>query len=89
MFDDLGHARGFGAIQAAALRYDRAGGLAAKAGFVCDIYRLGVHPLGRGTSSEIQRALTLMNLSLPLRPDSGQGLRRAPSYARSSPGKRG
>lgn len=33
MFDDLGHARGFGPIQAAALRYDRAGGLAAKAGF--------------------------------------------------------
>jgi hypothetical protein len=48
MFDDLGHARGFGPIQAAALRYDRAGGLAAKAGLARDIYRLGVHPLGRG-----------------------------------------
>jgi hypothetical protein len=48
MFDDLGHARGFGPIQAAALRYDRSGGLAAKAGFARDIYRLGVHPLGRG-----------------------------------------
>jgi DnaJ domain len=43
-----GHARGFGPIQAAALRYDRAGGLAAKAGFARDLYRLGVHPLGRG-----------------------------------------
>jgi len=41
MFDDLGHARGFGPIQAAALRYDRAGGLAAKAGFARDLYRLG------------------------------------------------
>ena len=48
MFDDLGHARGFGPIQAAALRYDRAGGLAAKAGLARDIYRLSVHPLGRG-----------------------------------------
>jgi DnaJ-like protein len=48
MFDDLGHARGFGPIQAAALRYDRSGGLAAKAGFARDLYRLGVHPLGRG-----------------------------------------
>jgi hypothetical protein len=48
MFDDLGHARGFGPIQAAGLRYDRTGGLAAKAGFARDIYRLGVHPLGRG-----------------------------------------
>jgi hypothetical protein len=43
MFDDLGHARGFGPIQAAALRYDRSGGLAAKAGLARDIYRLGVH----------------------------------------------
>src|SRR5229473_7064518 len=32
MFDDLGHARGFGSVQAAALRYDRSGRLAAKAG---------------------------------------------------------
>jgi DnaJ domain len=48
MFDDLGHARGFGPIQAAALRYDRAGGLAAKAGFARDLYRLGVHSIGRG-----------------------------------------
>jgi DnaJ domain len=48
MFDDLGHARGLGPVQAAALRYDRAGGLAAKAGFARNIYRLGVHPLGRG-----------------------------------------
>ena len=41
MFDDLGHARGFGPIQAAALRYDRSGGLAAKAGLARDLYRLG------------------------------------------------
>ena len=47
MFDDLGHARGFGPIQAAALRYDRSGGLAAKAGFARDLYRLGVHSIGR------------------------------------------
>jgi hypothetical protein len=48
MIDDLGRAKGFGPIQAAALRYDRNGRLAAKAGFTRGIYRLGVHPLGRG-----------------------------------------
>jgi hypothetical protein len=40
MFDDLGHARGFGPIQAVALRYDRSGGLAAKGGLARDIYHL-------------------------------------------------
>ena len=30
------------------MRYDRAGNLAAKAGFQHDLYRVGVHPLGRG-----------------------------------------
>ena len=48
MIDDLGKAKGFGPIQAAALRYDRDGRLAAKAGFSRGLYRLGVHPLGRG-----------------------------------------
>src|SRR5208282_5610474 len=48
MIDDLGKARGLGPIQAAALRYDRQGRLAASAGFAHGVYRLGVHPLGRG-----------------------------------------
>ena len=37
MFDDLGHARGFGPIQSTALRYNRAGELVAKAGFARDL----------------------------------------------------
>jgi hypothetical protein len=48
LFDDLGHAQGFGPIQASAIRYDRVGRRAAQVGFAHDIYRLGVHPLGRG-----------------------------------------
>jgi DnaJ domain len=48
MIDDLGKAKGLGPIKAAALRYDRDGRLAAQAGFARGIYRLGVHPLGRG-----------------------------------------
>jgi len=48
LIDDLGHAQGFGSIQAAALRLDRTGRPAAKAGFAHRLYRLGVHPLGRG-----------------------------------------
>ena len=48
MIDDLGKAKGLGPIQSAALRYDRGGRLAARAGFARGIYRLGVHPLGRG-----------------------------------------
>lgn len=48
MIDDLGKAQGLGPIQAAALHYDRQGRLAAKAGFAHGVYRLGVHPLGRG-----------------------------------------
>ena len=51
MFDDLGHARGFGPIQSTALRYNRAGELVAKAGFARDIYRLDVHPLRPGLLS--------------------------------------
>jgi hypothetical protein len=48
MIDDLGKADGLGQIEAAALRYDRAGELAAKKGLQHRIYRVGVHPLGRG-----------------------------------------
>jgi hypothetical protein len=48
MIDDLGKAKGLGPIQAAALRYDRNGRLAAKAGFRRGLYRSGVHPMGRG-----------------------------------------
>jgi hypothetical protein len=48
MIDDLGKAEGFGAIAASAIRYDRSGRMAARAGFVHGVYRLGVHPLGRG-----------------------------------------
>ena len=47
MLDDLGNAEGFGDSEAAVLRYDRAGRLAAKAGFAHKLYRLGLHPLGR------------------------------------------
>jgi DnaJ domain len=48
IIDDLGKAKGLGPIEAAALRYDRDGRLAAKAGLARGIYRLGVHPLGHG-----------------------------------------
>jgi hypothetical protein len=47
MLDDLGNAQGFGDSESAALRYDRAGRLAAKAGFAHQLYRLGLHPFGR------------------------------------------
>ena len=47
MLDDLGNAQGFSDSEAAILRYDRAGRLAAKAGFAHRLYRLGVHPLAR------------------------------------------
>jgi hypothetical protein len=47
MFDDLGKAQGFGDSKAAVLRYDRAGRLAAKAGFAHRLYRIGLHPLAR------------------------------------------
>ena len=48
MIDDLAKTEGLGHIEAAALRYDRAGNLAAKAGLQHGTYRVGVHPLGRG-----------------------------------------
>ena len=48
MIDDLGHAKGFGPIRGAVLRYDLAGRLAAKAGLDYRPYRWGTHPRGRG-----------------------------------------
>ncbi len=48
MIDDLGKAEGLGSIPASAVRYDRAGSLAAKAGLRHGAYRLGIHPLGKG-----------------------------------------
>lgn len=48
MIDDLGKADGLGQIEAAALCYDRAGELVVKKGLKHDVYRVGVHPLGRG-----------------------------------------
>ena len=48
MIDDLGKADGLGQIEAAVLRYDREGKLAAKKGLHHGIYRVGVHPLGTG-----------------------------------------
>ena len=48
MIDDLGKAQGLGQVEAAALRYDRGGELAAKNGLQHGVYRMGVHPLGRG-----------------------------------------
>jgi len=47
MLADLGNAEGFVDSEAAILRYDRNGRLAAKTGFPHRLYRLGVHPLGR------------------------------------------
>ena len=48
MIDDLGKAEGLGSIPASALRYDRKGSLAFKTGLHHGIYRIGVHPLGKG-----------------------------------------
>ena len=46
--DDLGNAQGMEEFEASALRYDRTGVQAAKAGLRHGLYRIGVHPLGRG-----------------------------------------
>jgi len=46
MFDDLGNATG-SQSEAAILRYDRDGRLAAEAGFDHKLYRLGLHPYAR------------------------------------------
>lgn len=48
LLDYSGKAEGFGPIKAAALCYDRAGDVVAKAALNEDIYRIGVHPQGRG-----------------------------------------
>ncbi len=48
MIDDLGKADGLGQIEAAALRYNRAGAVKAKKGLQHGIYRVGVHPFGVG-----------------------------------------
>lgn len=48
VIDDLGKAESLGVILSAALLYDPAGQVAAKAGFDRDLYRIGVHPLGQG-----------------------------------------
>lgn len=48
MIDDLGNATDLGQIEAAALRYNRGGEVAAMRGLLHDVYRIGVHPLGQG-----------------------------------------
>lgn len=48
VIDDLGKAEGLGEVSSAALLYDATGRVAARAGFDRDLYRIGVHPLGRG-----------------------------------------
>ncbi len=48
LIDDLGNAEGLGQIDAAALRYDRAGNEVVKAALQHGTYRIGVHPLGHG-----------------------------------------
>ncbi len=46
--DDLGKAEGIGPAPASALRYGRDGKVAVQGPFEFDLYRIGVHPLGRG-----------------------------------------
>ena len=48
LIDDLGKSEGLGAIEAAAMRYDRTGKAVVKAALQHGTYRIGVHPLGRG-----------------------------------------
>ena len=48
LIDDLGKAEGLGQIEAAAMRYDRVGKVAAKKALLHSVYRVGVHPLGHG-----------------------------------------
>ena len=47
MFDDLGKANGFEDNNSAALRYDGRGREVCREGLCHDIYRIGVHPMGR------------------------------------------
>ena len=55
--DDLGNANGLGQLEAAALRYDRSGKQVAIRGLSNGIYRLGVHPLGRGMIAMSQQCV--------------------------------
>ncbi|MGQ3307667.1 MAG: J domain-containing protein [Brevundimonas sp.] len=48
LIDDLGKAEGLGGVSSAAMFYDPAGRVAARTGFDRDLYRIGVHPVGRG-----------------------------------------
>ncbi len=48
LVDDLGNAEGLDHHEASALRYDRTGNMAVKAGLPHGTYRIGVHPLGHG-----------------------------------------
>ena len=48
LVDDLGKAAGFEGAPAAAICYDRAGNITAKAALIQDQFHLSVHPLGRG-----------------------------------------
>ena len=48
LIDDLGKSEGLGAIEAAAMRYDRTGKAVVKAALQHGTYQIGVHPLGRG-----------------------------------------
>ena len=48
VIDDLGRSEGADRAAASALRYDRTGQVAAKAGLLHDIYRMGVHAVGHG-----------------------------------------
>ena len=48
MIDDLGKVAGFGEIASAALRYDEYGNPTANKAFRHGMYRIGVHPLGKG-----------------------------------------
>ena len=59
MLDDLGHAQGFGNSEAAVLRYDRTGRLAAKTGFPHRLYRLGLHPLATRIHRHVGRLYAL------------------------------
>ena len=48
VIDDLGNAEGLGDIEAAALKYDRNGNVSVKAALQHSVYRIGVHPMGKG-----------------------------------------
>ena len=70
MIDDLGKADGLGQIEAAALRYDRAGELAVKKKLQHGVSRVGVHPIGRGFDRYVA-GLYRPRLRRPIRSDAG------------------